>query len=261
MKTKILQTGKEINLPEAFSSSIREDIAQRCYEIEKRHQPFAPFLDAGKLAAASGKVRHARKVWKTQYGKGMSRTPQKQMWRRGTQFYWRGAIVVQSVGGRRAHPPRVEHFEKILSINKKEKEIAFNSGITATASEKYVKKRYERLNSIKIENLPLIADSSILKMNAKKFFEFLKKNLGNLYEVSLQEKNKRAGKVKMRIGNRKSAGLLLVIGNSEKFRMNGIDVRKVDELEMQDFYPLGRVTLYTENAIKDIETREKKEIK
>jgi len=251
MKTKILETGKEIELPNCFSSKIRQDIAQKVYESEKSYQPFAPFLWAGMNISASGSMKRARKVWKTGYGHGISRIPRKAFWRRGNQFYWRGAIVNSTVGGRRAHPPKVEHFQKELKINKKEREIAMHSGISATTHADYLKKRYPSINKIDI-HLPIVIDAGALKLKADKFFEMIEKHIKELKIIAYQKKNKRAGKTKMRLGNKRTAGLLLVTGKDEKFNIAGIEVRKANELKMADLYPLGRFTIYTENAVKEL---------
>ena len=77
---------REIALPAFFSSEIREDILQKCLETRKKKQPHAPFYLAGMQKSASGQLKHARRKWKTAYGKGISRIPRKIMWRRGTQF-------------------------------------------------------------------------------------------------------------------------------------------------------------------------------
>lgn len=256
MKAKILDVNgkesKELELPKIFSSKIREDISQKYYEASKKQQPYAPYFLAGKQASASGKIKHGRRKWKTSYGKGISRVPRKIFWRRGTQFYWQGATIASAVGGRRAHPPRVEHFLKKLKINKKEKSIAISSAITATASPEYLKKRYETLEEIKVK-LPLIVESKILKLKTKEFFSALKKILGDVYEIAIKKKKKRAGKGTRRGRKYKiSAGLLLVIGKDEEKKIKGIDVMKVCELKMQDLYPLGRLAVYSEEAIKDL---------
>jgi len=231
MKAKILGKDKEIELPKIFSSDIREDICQKVYEAEKRWQPYAPYLMAGKQHSASGKIRHARRLWKTSYGHGMSRVPRKALWRRGTQFYWVGAEVSSTRGGRRAHPPKIEHFQKILKINKKEKLLALNSAIASTASQAYVKKRYSTLE--KEIKLPMIIDSELLKKKTKELLKTLKENLKEVYEVS-----------------RKTG--LLVIGKQESFKTKLFDVRKVNELAVSDLYPLGRMVVYSEQAVKEL---------
>lgn len=237
MKMKILSIEgkeiKEITLPEIFSSKIREDIAQKVYEAGKMQQPYAPFYLAGKQYSASGKIRHSRRLWKTAYGHGISRVPRKILWRRGTQFYWIGAGIASARGGKRAHPPKIEHFLKKKKINKKEKKLALFSALSATASEKYVKKRYETLQDKKLE-LPLIVESKILQLKTKEFFSALKKILEG-YEFGKKEKR-----------------LLFVMGKEEEFKTKLIEVKKADELSMQDLFPLGRLVIYTENAIKQL---------
>src|SRR3989338_8069549 len=139
----------EIALPPEFSSPIREDIAIKCFEAEKFSfmQPYSTYSEAGKRHSASGTISHQRHKWKGHYGKGISRLPRKTMWRRGTQFFWIGAEVSQTRGGRRAHPPQgVYRFRK---INKKEKEIALNSALASTASKEYLLKRYSTLKEVK----------------------------------------------------------------------------------------------------------------
>jgi len=258
MKVKILnseeKTEREIELPKIFFSKIREDIVQKTYEAEKKISPYSPFLMAGKQHSASGKIRHSRKVWKTQYGHGISRVPRKIFWRRGNQFYWVAAEVASTRGGRRAHPPRIEHFLARKKINKKEKSLALKSGIAATCSSEMIKKRYSSLKDKKLEiNLPLIISSEILKLKTKEFFSFLEKNLGDLQDLAIQNKKIRAGKGKARGRKyKKSAGLLLVVSNNEKFKILGIDVKKVSELKISDLWPLGRLTAYTEQAVQEL---------
>ena len=51
---------------------------------------------------------------------------------------------------------------------------------------------------------------------------------------------------------RRTAGLLLVTGNEEKFNVSGIDVRKANEIRIDDLWPLGRLTVYTEKAVHEL---------
>jgi len=62
---------------------------------------------AGAGYSASGIIRRRRNVWKTGYGKGMARVPRKIMSRSGSSFNWVGATVAQTVGGRKAHSPKI----------------------------------------------------------------------------------------------------------------------------------------------------------
>ena len=255
MKTKVIsQTGHagEIELPEVFSMHIREDIAQKFYESQKQTQPYAPYYKAGKQHSASGILSHSRRLWKTTYGKGISRVPRKIFWRRGDHFYWQGAEVVNTRGGRPAHPPRVIHFLTKKKVNKKESIIALQSVMAATAKIEYVKKRYFSLENLKLE-LPLVIKSDLLKLKTKQLFELLEKNLGDAWKISLQSREVRAGKGKIRNRRYKhNAGLILIIGKDEQAKFQGIDVIKLDELEISDLWPLGRLAVYSEQAIDEL---------
>ena len=260
MKTPILDiNGKEkekIELPKVFSAEIRKDIIDRVLETKKIQQPYAPSLVGGKQHSASGKLVHRRHVWKSQYGRGMSRTPRKVMSRRGTQFNWIGAEVPNTRGGRRAHPPKTISRNNTLKINKKEMKIALASAISATANKKEVIKKYSRLENKEIKELPLIVESKITTSKTKELISNLKKILGDeLFELALQKKSIRSGKGKRRGRKYKeNAGLLLVIGKEEKIKANPIDVVNTKSLGVNDLARggAGRLTLYTEQAIKEI---------
>lgn len=262
MKTKILDiNGKEkekIDLPKCFSEETREDIISKVIEAQKSGQPYAPSPVAGKQHAAKGKVVHRRHVWRSGYGRGMSRVPRKITTRRGSQFIWEAAEVPQAKGGMRAHPPKVVSRINTLKINKKELKKAFESALSATSDGKIVAKRYKRLNEKKIENLPLIVDSKIISLKAKELISSLKKILGDLFEVALKERKIRKGKGKTRGRKyKKSAGLLLVTGKKEKIKTNMIDVKNSENLSVTDLAKggVGRLTIYTEQAIKEISER------
>jgi large subunit ribosomal protein L4e len=262
MKAQILsQTGKkEIEMPEFFSTNIREDIAQKFFEAEKEIQPYGPNPEAGKHHSASGRMAHSRRKWKTSYGKGMSRVPRKTMWRRGDHFYWVGAETSGTRGGRQSHPPKPIHFQAERKINRKEQDIAIKSAFAATANPEIIKKRYATLREEKITILPIVIDGNILKLKTQDFLQFLEKNLGKSFEVAIKRKTQRAGKGKMRNRRyRENAGMLLVTGKGEQCRISGIDVRKISELEIEDLWPLGRLTAYSEQAVREL--KEVKEMK
>ena len=234
-----------------FDKRIRQDLAQKLYEVEKSIQPYSPFEKAGKQHSASGKVRHSRRKWRTAYGHGISRVPRKIFWRRGTQFYWVGAEIASARGGRRAHPPRVVHFQIRKKINKKEITQAFESAIASTAQGEYIKKRYEKIKNI---DAPIVVESKILKLKTKEFFSALKKILNDNFELALRKKKVRAGKGKGRNRRYKTrAGLLLIIGKDENARIQGIEIMKTNELTISKLMPFGRLTAYTEKAVDELE--------
>jgi len=237
---------KEIALPEIFSSDIREDISAKFFESEKSSQPYAPFIEAGKRHSASGTISKRRHKWKGSYGKGISRVPRKKMWRRGTQFYWIGAEVSGTRGGRRAHPPKIVYTP--IKINKNEIKIAMASAIASTANPKVILSRYSSLKEI---NAPYVIES--LPTKAKELIATLKKIFGDAFPIVMKNKVVRAGKGKLRGRKYKSnAGLLVVIGKDENVKLKGIDIKKANELTISDLYPLGRLTLYTQKAIDEL---------
>ncbi|MBS3081458.1 50S ribosomal protein L4 [Candidatus Pacearchaeota archaeon] len=244
------EKSSEIKLPSIFDSRIREDIVLKYYESDKKYAPHSPSPYAGRKHSASGTISHRRHEWKGHYGKGISRVPRKAMWRRGEQFYWVGAEINSARGGRAVHAPKISY--KPVKINIKEKIIAMNSGFASTAKSEYISKRYLRLNNVKI-SAPIILSSPINNLKMKQLLQVLRKTLGDKYEVALKQKNVRAGKGKMR-GRiyKSSAGLLLIKSHSEKVSLKGIDVRSTNELSIADLYPLGRLTLYTEQALKEL---------
>ena len=245
---------KTIDLPKCFSLKIRQDIVAKILEIKKHKQPYSPSPVAGKQHSASGKMRHRRHVWQTHYGKGMSRIPRKVMSRRGSQFNWVGAEIPGTVGGKRAHPPKILSMINTKKVNKKELKIAFVSAISATANEKEIIKKYKKLKDKKIENLPLIVESKLIGLKAKELISSLKKILGKtLFEVALKKKSIRRGKGKLRGRKYKNnAGLLIVVGQKEKLKTNAFYVVDVKGLGVNDLAKggLGRLTIYTEGAIR-----------
>lgn len=262
MKAQILdQEGKkvkEIELPNFFSEKIRDDIVSKILEARKNKQPYAPSLVAGKQHAAKGKVVHRRHVWRSGYGKGISRVPRKIFSRSGERFNWEAAEVPFARGGMRAHPPKVISMINTSKINKKEMKIAFASAISSTASIKELKNRYQTLEDEKNVKLPFIV--SHLNFNkTKELISSTKKILGEeLFNIGLQKKKVRSGKGKLR-GRRykKSAGLLIITGNDENISSNAFDIKKSRELNISDLAKggLGRLTIYTEKAIKDLGER------
>lgn len=128
--------------------------------------------------------------------------------------------------------------------------------MAATADEKIVARRYERLNKKKLSGLPLVVESKIVSLKAKDLISSLKKILGDvLFEVSLKQRSVRSGKGKMRGKKyKKNLGMLLVIGNKEKLKTNLIDIKNVKGLNVTDLANggIGRLTMYTEEAIKEL---------
>ena len=256
MKTKLFDgKGKEkgtIELPKNFNTKIRKDILSKVFEAEKIKRPTGAKMGAGAQYSASGILRHRRSVWKTTYGKGISRVPRKIMSRSGASFNWIGATVASTRGGRRAHPPKAKE-NQFKKINKKEFLIAINSALSGTIDNKSLSEKYKK----DIKDSCFVFDSEFLKSKSKEFFSIIRNIFGEeLKDNLLQKKNVRPGKGKSRGRKyKKNAGLLFVVGSEEKMNRKGIDVVKVSDLLLSDLAPNGkpgRLTCYTEKAIKEI---------
>jgi large subunit ribosomal protein L4e len=257
MKIQILNTkGEKVKemTTNLFEEPIREDIIAKVVEAEKLKQPYSPRFEAGMDRSASGLLRKTRHVWKSNRGKGLSRIPRKIMSRRGTQFNWIGAIIPSARGGRRAHPPK--GAIDIKKINKKEMRKALLSALSYANTADELRKKYTSLKDKKIDKkLPLIVEDKILPLKTKEFLNALKNVLGEFHNIALKKKAIRPGIGKMRgRKNKQNAGLLFVTGNGEEMRINWIDSVPAGMLRVSDLAGNGaRLTLFTENAIKELE--------
>lgn len=239
-----------IELPSIFHSHIRPDIVQKYFEASKFAQPYSAFYRAGLRQAAAGKISHKRHDWKGHYGRGIARIARKTMWRRGTQFFWIAANVASVRGGRKAHPPRGFVVDK--KINKKETQIAMNSAFAATTSQSLIAKRYSTI--AKTEEFPKVIESLPTKSKALK--ETLHKMFKDNFHLVFKNKEVRAGKGKLRGRKYKSnAGVLIITSEKENKKFKGLDVKTVKEVQVSDLYPLGRLTVFTHGAIKELETQ------
>jgi len=260
MKAQILDiTGKkskDVTLPECFNEVVRTDLIQKIVEAKKRKQPYGPSPVAGNQQSASGLIIHKRKVWKSGYGRGMSRVPRKVMSRKGSQFHWVAATAPNTRGGRKAHSPKVISMMGLDSINKKELKLALKSALSATVQADFITKRYATLEDTKITNLPLIVESKFAELKTKDMNSSLKSILGEeLFSVAIKKKSVRAGLGKLRGRKYKSnAGLLLVTGKDEKVKTKSFEVQNTAKLGVTDLAKggPGRLTLYTETAIKEL---------
>ncbi len=257
MKTFIINTegkeGKEMTLPECFNAIVREDLIHKVFwAMQKRQQQlYGAYILAGKTVSASGKQSHARRKWKTLYGKGISRIPRKTMSNRGEQFYWVGAFVPGTVKGREAHPPKP--FRATIKINKKENKKAIESAIAASASKDVLKKKYAK---IKIERVPIVFDSKVLESSSKEIASLIEK----FTSVKLKREFKiRAGKSKRRDRKYKSVSkILMVVGKDEsarKMENYNVEISKTNSLNILQLAPggtPGRIIVWTDKAIEEI---------
>ena len=242
---------KDISLPSTFQTIYRPDLIRRAViaSSANRKQPQGrdPFAGTRNTAVSRGS------------GFGRARVPR--IRGGGTRRVDQGAFIPMVVGGRAAFPPKVEKKIK-EKINKKERKLAIKSAIAATANEPLVRLRGHQFEEgVK---LPIVVSDEL--ENILKTKEVLKvfKNL-KIYPDIIRASNKkiRAGKGKMRGRKyKRKKSILIVISSLNKNilkgarNIQGVDVSFVDYLNAEKLAPgghPGRLTVWTESAIKQIE--------
>ena len=249
-------TGKKTQDVEvATLNTIRDDIFKKATLIENTwsRQGHGADPQAGKKQVINLSKR--RRKLRTTYGRGMSRTPRKVMWSRGTQFSYRGAFAAMTVGGRKAHAPNANK-NIYRGINNKEWQKALQNGFAASLDTSRITKLGQRVSS----KYPFMLDDScetvVMKTkDAKSMLETLE--LSNEVERTSEVKI-RAGKGTMRNRRYKvKRGPLFVVSSSESplFKalrnIKGFDVITPELLLVQDFgmsEKAGRQVIFTKSA-------------
>ncbi len=247
---------KKIDLPSQFNESIRPDLVKRDFLVIRANsrQPYGTNPRAGKDASA--KLSRRRRAFKGSYGIGISRVPRKILSGKGSRWNWVGAVAPGTVGGRRAHPPKAEKIWKI-KINKKEKNKAIRSALTAVMNKDIVKKR----GHLTPEDYPFILSNDFEKIKKTKEIKQVLEKIGFKDELGRINRKVRAGKGKLRGRKyKKKKSLLLVVNDKcdllkSAKNIDGVDVTVVDKLDTELLAPganIGRATLFSEGAIEKI---------
>ncbi len=237
-------SSEKIDLPEVFNTPYRPDIIRKSFNVlsSNKRQPYGAYPLAG--------TRHATaSVGK---GRGMSRVPRLTSGRRG-------ALAPCVVGGRRAHPPKAEKNWK-EKINNKEKLLAKNSAIAATADKEIVTKRGHKFN----ENitLPIIVNDKFENLKKTKDVITALDKIG-IYDDILRATNGkhiRAGKGKSRGRKYKTPKSVLIVSIKDDIQkssrnLTGVEVVKPNQINIEHLAPggdAGRLTIFTKSALKEI---------
>jgi large subunit ribosomal protein L4e len=246
------ETIGKTKVPIIFETPLRQDVIKRTVLSlqSKRLQPQGRDPLAGKRTTAESRG----------VGLGISRIP------RIKGAGGRAALAPGTVGGRLAHPPTSE--KKIMKqIPKKEKRLALFSAIAATASKKNIASRGHSIDDV--SEFPLIVTNDLEKLTKTKEVEETLQNLGITPDLDRVKKSwkVRAGRGKLRGRKMKKAkGPLIVIKENKgiiKASRNilGVDIVLVDNLNAEILAPgahPGRLTVWTEGALKKLEELSKK---
>ena len=249
MKVNLYSTAgkakKKVDLPDQFETPLRTDLIRRGVTVARanRRQPYGSDRMAGR--------KHSVEHWGK--GRGTARNPRL----KGSR---RGAEAPLTVGGRRAHPPKVEKIWA-KKMNRKERRFARRSALAATADKETVADRGHRFGA-KV-TLPVIVEDKFEKIaTAKDAMAFLKK-VGISEDVIRAKDGRhiRAGRGKMRsrrfrtpksilVITTEAAGVRKAVGN-----LPGLDVVPVTRVSVEDLAPggdPGRLTIITESALKEV---------
>jgi len=261
MKLKVLnETGNEvgeIELPIQFNEPLREDLIKKAVLAIQNNsrQAYGNFEDAGDRHAV--RLSKRRRDYKTPYGKGISRTPRKTLSRRGSQMHWVGAQAPNTVGGRRAHPPKAEKVWA-WKLNDSERRKAIRSALSATVSKELVQKRGHIIPA----NYPFALDESFENIGKTANLVSALDKLGFSPDLSRGEDTSiRAGRSKLRGRSKKSKkSVLFVVSAGCKAslaakNLPGVDIVSVKKLNTELLAPgthYGRATLFTTKAIEEL---------
>ncbi|MFB6128345.1 MAG: 50S ribosomal protein L4, partial [Halorhabdus sp.] len=167
--------------------------------------------------------------------------------------------VPQTVGGRRAHPPKAEK-DPAPDLNDKERKLATRSAIAATADAELVAERGHAFDDV---DLPLVV--------ADDFEDLVKTQdvLDVLEALGVDADIERADDRTVRAGQGTTRGrkyrtpksiLFVTSGEPSKAARNlaGADVTTAREVNAEDLAPgtdAGRLTLWTESALAEVADR------
>ena len=144
-----VSNGSKVSLPSAFGSEVREDLVKLAVASSRanRRQPYGSRAHIGKRRPMAG-MKHSVEWWGK--GRGVSRI----LRRTGSR---RGAQNPHTLGGRRAHGPKVEK-DWSRKLNAKQRHAARNAALAATVSKETVSARGHRFDD-SVEHLPIVLGS------------------------------------------------------------------------------------------------------
>ena len=256
-----VELGKKVSLPDSFSSEIRSDLVKLAVASARanRRQAYGSRRHVGKRRPMSG-MKHSVEWWGK--GRGVSRIMRRTGQRRGAQN-------PHTLGGRRAHGPKVEK-DWSRKLNRNERRLARNSALAATTNIEMVSGRGHRFAE-EISSLPIVLgdysengekidieafnlNGGTRKVNA--IFEAL--GLGDDLRRARDGRKIRAGKATMRGRVHKTPkSVLLVVASKDGLakaarNLPGVDVVAAKDLSAEHLAPggdLGRLTVFTKAAV------------
>ena len=236
----------ELTLPSVFETPYRPDLIRRAVVAMHANaaQPYGADSHAGLRTSAESFGA----------GRGVAMVPRSNN---------RAKRVPQTVGGRRAHPPKPE-ADRGKGINDQERKLATRSALAATADPALVAARGHVFD----EDLstPIVVDDSFESLErTKEVVEFIEAlSIDGDIDRADQNRSRRAGRGTMRGRARQQPVSILFVtsdaaGPSRAARnLAGADVATASNVSVKDLAPgghPGRLTVFTEAAIKEVAQR------
>lgn len=231
-----------IDLPGVFGEEYRPDLIKKAVLAlqSTRYQPHGtdPFAGMKTSAESWGSGRGVAQVPRIKNGSRVARIP-------------------QAVGGRAAHPPKVEKI-LVKRINKQEKRKALRSAIAATCNPELVAGRGHLVDG----EIPIVLEDAFegIATTAEIIAVLKAVNVFADVERAKNSKKVRAGRGKMRGRRYKQRKSVLIVTGEAPLRaarnLAGVDAVSVGQLNTELLAPgthAGRLTIWTESALNRLE--------
>jgi large subunit ribosomal protein L4e len=235
-----------LDLPRVFEEPVRPDLVKRAVLAAQanRTQEYGSDEYAGLRTTAESQGS----------GRGMAHVP---------RANGQGARVPQTVGGRRAHPPKAEK-DHGLDLNDKERKDAVRSAVAATTDSELVAERGHDFDED--TELPLVVSDEFEDLVKTKEVAAFLDAVGVHADVERADEGRtvRAGQGTLRGRKYKEPTSILFVTSSEtgpsKAARNlaGVDVATGREVNAEDLAPgaePGRLTVWTESAVEEVADR------
>ena len=236
------ETG-EADLPEIFETPLRPELIRQAVDAAQanRKQDHGADEYAGLRTPAESFGS----------GRGMAHVP-----REGGQ----ARRVPQTVGGRKAHPPKAE-TDRSQNVNDKERKLATRSAIAATADEETVAERGHEFDAD--VDLPVVLDDEFEDLVKTQDVVDVLESLGIHADIERADDTKiKAGQGKARGRKYRRPRSILFVTSEEPStaarNLAGADVATAQEVNAEDLAPggdPGRLTVYTESATEEVGQR------
>jgi len=233
-----------VDLSEVFETAYRPDLIKRAVLAAQANRKQAygadPYAGLRTPAESFGS------------GRGMAHVPREN---------GQGARVPQTVGGRKAHPPKAEK-DQGKGINDKERKLAIRSAIAATTDAERVAERGHAFDSDL--DLPLVVSDDFEDLVKTREVVDCLEALGVHADVERADNGRtiKAGQGKARGRKYREPKSILFVTSEEPSKaarnLAGADVTTAREVNAEELAPgthAGRLTVWTESAVAEVADR------